>query len=142
MPEPAYSNPASISGGTEPARSLASGVLMPKSTADANATARPAVMASGRACGVRSWHDYARHRPTASRRGVRGVARYRESNAVRAARLAQTLHPAAGTQPPVMGMDGPSAHEAIGRYQDSFKAPPPVVNVINIGGAVSGGSGQ
>jgi uncharacterized lipoprotein len=60
-------------------------------------------------------------------------------NAVRAARLAQTLNPNAGTQPPVMGMDGVSAHEAIGRYEDSFKSPPPVVNVINIGGAVSGG---
>ena len=41
----------------------------------------------------------------------------------------------------VQGIDGRSAHEAIGRYQDSFKTPPPVVNVINIGGA-TGSSGR
>jgi hypothetical protein len=35
-------------------------------------------------------------------------------------------------------MDGKAAAEALGRYQDSFKTPPPVVNVINIGGAVGG----
>ena len=36
-------------------------------------------------------------------------------------------------------MDGRAAREAVGRYQDSFKSPPPVVNVINIGGSVGGG---
>ncbi len=59
-------------------------------------------------------------------------------DAVRAARLAQTLNPNAGTQPPVMGLEGTTAHEAIGRYQDTFKSPPPVVNVINIGGQIGG----
>jgi uncharacterized lipoprotein len=62
-------------------------------------------------------------------------------DAVRAAALAQTLNPAAGTQPAITGLDGPSAAEAVTRYQDSFKTPPPVVNVINIGGSVSGGGG-
>jgi hypothetical protein len=59
--------------------------------------------------------------------------------AVREARLAQTLNPGAVSTNPVMGMDGPAAREAAGRYRDSFKAPPPVVNVINIGGGVAGG---
>ena len=61
--------------------------------------------------------------------------------AVRSARQQMTIHPNAGTNPDsVAGMDGRASREAIVRYQDSFKTPPPVVNVINIGGAV--GSGQ
>ena len=61
----------------------------------------------------------------------------RFGDAVRQARQEMTLNPDAGTAAaPVVGMDGRSAYEALGRYQDSFKAPPPVVNVINIGGAV------
>ena len=64
----------------------------------------------------------------------------RFGDAVREARMRQTLNPAPSTDP-MAGMGGPAAYEAIGRYQDSFKAPPPVVNVINIGGAV-GGSGN
>lgn len=60
-------------------------------------------------------------------------------DAVRAAALAQTLNPAAGTQPAITGLDGPAAAEAVARYQDSFKAPPPVVNVINIGGQIGHG---
>ncbi|HWI81811.1 hypothetical protein [Ramlibacter sp.] len=64
----------------------------------------------------------------------------RFGDAVRAARLAQTINPAGVSDPnAVAGMDGKSAREAAIRYQDSFKAPPPVVNVINIGGAISGG---
>jgi uncharacterized lipoprotein len=63
-------------------------------------------------------------------------------DAVRAARLAQTLNPGAGTQPPVMGLDGVSANHAIERYENSFKSPPPVVNVINIGGSIGGGAGS
>jgi hypothetical protein len=61
----------------------------------------------------------------------------RFGQAVRDARLRMTIDPNAGSNPdPVFGMDGAAAHESIGRYEDSFKAPPPVVNVINIGGAV------
>jgi hypothetical protein len=33
-------------------------------------------------------------------------------------------------------MDGKAAKEAINLYQGSFKAPPPAVNVINIGGSL------
>lgn len=61
--------------------------------------------------------------------------------AVRNARQAMTINPNAGAAGgPVAGMDGAAANEAAGRYQDSFKKPPPVVNVINIGGSVSGQS--
>lgn len=60
----------------------------------------------------------------------------RFGDAVREARQRMTLNPNAGSNPdPVSGLDGRAAREAVGRYQDSFKAPPPVVNVINIGGA-------
>ncbi len=64
----------------------------------------------------------------------------RFGDAVRQARARMTLNPNAGANPdPIAGMDGRAAREAIGRYQDSFRAPPPVVNVINIGGSASGG---
>ena len=64
----------------------------------------------------------------------------RFGNAVREARMRMTLNPDAARNPnPVAGMDGRAAHEAYGRYHDSFKAPPPVTNVINIGGAIGGG---
>lgn len=60
----------------------------------------------------------------------------RFGDAVRESRQRMTLNPNAGANPdPIAGMDGRSAREAVGRYQDSFKAPPPVVNVINIGGS-------
>lgn len=56
--------------------------------------------------------------------------------AVRHSRLAMTINPGASANPDqVAGLDGQAARESITRYQDSFKAPPPVVNVINIGGA-------
>lgn len=56
-------------------------------------------------------------------------------NAVREARLRQTLNPDAGASAGALtGMDGAAAREAQVRYRDSYKAPPPVVNVINIGG--------
>jgi hypothetical protein len=59
----------------------------------------------------------------------------RFGDAVRQARSAMTIDPQAGTVPdPVAGMDGQAARAAIARYQDSFKLPPPVVNVINAGG--------
>jgi hypothetical protein len=64
----------------------------------------------------------------------------RFGDAVREARQRMTLNPNAGSNPDaVMGMDGRTSREAIVRYQDSFKSPPPVVNVINIGGALGGG---
>lgn len=63
----------------------------------------------------------------------------RFGDAVRQARLQQTLDPdASNNLTPVTGIDGPAAKEAIGRYQDSFKTPPPTFNVINIGGDLSG----
>lgn len=64
-------------------------------------------------------------------------------DAVRAARVAQTLNPDAGLKADVpTGLDGVAAKESIKRYHDSFKTPPPVTNVINIGGSVGGGGGQ
>jgi hypothetical protein len=57
----------------------------------------------------------------------------RFGDAVRQARHAMTIDPAAsGNRDPAAGLDGQAAREAIGRYQDSLKAPPPVTNVINI----------
>jgi hypothetical protein len=65
---------------------------------------------------------------------------HRFGDAVRQARQQMTINPNAGSNPDiVMGMDGRASQEAIVRYQNSFKAPPPVVNVINIGGGLSGG---
>ena len=59
----------------------------------------------------------------------------RFGDAVRQARIAMTIHPNASANPdPVAGIDGQAAREGLIRYQDSFKAPPPVINVINIGG--------
>ena len=59
----------------------------------------------------------------------------RFGDAVREARLRQTLDPSAGQSPTEEpGMDGFAARESIRNYQNSFKEPPPVVNVINIGG--------
>ena len=60
--------------------------------------------------------------------------------AVRQARQMMIINPNAGSNPdPIAGMDGKAAREASVRYQDSFKSPPPVTNVINIGGAIGGG---
>lgn len=65
----------------------------------------------------------------------------RFGDAVREARQKMTLNPSAGSSAdPVAGMDGRAAREAVGRYHESFKSPPPVVNVINIGGST--GSNQ
>jgi hypothetical protein len=57
----------------------------------------------------------------------------RFGDAVRQARSAMTVNPGPASTDPVAGIDGAAGREAIARYQDSFKAPPPVVNVINIG---------
>jgi hypothetical protein len=62
----------------------------------------------------------------------------RVGDAVRQARLAQVINPNAGSNPDqVAGIDGQAALEAQKRYHDSFREPPPVVNVINIGGTPS-----
>lgn len=59
-------------------------------------------------------------------------------SAVRVARAQQTINPDASRNPdPVAGMDGASAKEAVGQYQDSFKAPPSSFNVLNIGSNTS-----
>ncbi len=66
----------------------------------------------------------------------------RYGEAVTAAKDAQTFDPQASRKPKaVPGIDGIAAKEAMDRYVDSFKAPPPTMNVINIGGGLSG-SGQ
>ena len=64
--------------------------------------------------------------------------------AVREARLKMTINPDAGKNPDMaLGIHGAAAKETVIRYQNSFKAPPPVTNVINIGGSLgSGGGGQ
>lgn len=62
----------------------------------------------------------------------------RFGDAVRKARSAMTINPNPPPSPDqAAGIDGQAAREAITRYQDSFKAPPPVVNVINIHGAAA-----
>lgn len=59
-------------------------------------------------------------------------------DAVRSARQAQTLNPAASTNTdPALGIDARAAVNAQERYQDSFKNPPKSFEVINIGGAMS-----
>jgi hypothetical protein len=66
----------------------------------------------------------------------------RFGDAVRDAKRKMTINPDAGkTADPVTGMDGRASRETMVRYKDSFKAPPPVVNVINIGGGIGGGGG-
>ncbi len=60
----------------------------------------------------------------------------RFGDAVREARAAMTANPGAGDNPdPAAGIGGPAAAQALERYHESFKAPPPVVNVINVGAA-------
>jgi hypothetical protein len=54
--------------------------------------------------------------------------------AVRDSKLAMTISPNAGSsQDPVAGMDGKASRDALIQYQNSFKTPPPAVNVINLG---------
>jgi uncharacterized protein YceK len=63
----------------------------------------------------------------------------RFGDAVREAKLKMTINPNAGRNPDqVAGMDGKAGRDTIILYQDTFKAPPPVVNVINIGGGLGG----
>ena len=64
----------------------------------------------------------------------------RFGNAVREAKLKMIINPDAGKNPDqVLGMDGKSARETIIFYQNTYKEPPPPVNVINIGGSSGGG---
>jgi hypothetical protein len=66
----------------------------------------------------------------------------RFGNAVREASLAMTIDPDAGRRDDIVsGIDGRAAQEGIKRYQNSFKEPPPVTNVINIGGGFNGSNG-
>jgi hypothetical protein len=61
-------------------------------------------------------------------------------DAVRQARQMMILNPnVAVSNDPITGMDGKAAREASVVYQESFKKPAPVVNVINIGGQIGGG---
>ncbi len=64
----------------------------------------------------------------------------RFGDAVREARMAQTINPRPAASSP-QGIDGPAAHESMLRYQSSFRSPPPVVNVINVGTSGATGSG-
>lgn len=61
-------------------------------------------------------------------------------SAVRQNIAAQTINPNAGKNADqVAGVDGTAGVSAMERYHDSFKAPPPTFNVINIGGGIAGG---
>jgi hypothetical protein len=62
----------------------------------------------------------------------------RFGDAVREARARMTLNPNPPTAATAAGIDGRAAHEAQERYLESYKAPPPVVNVINIGAGRGG----
>jgi hypothetical protein len=62
----------------------------------------------------------------------------RFGDAVREARARQTLNPDAAAAPVTYGLDGKSARDAMVLYGKTFQSPPPVVNVINIGGSISG----
>ena len=64
----------------------------------------------------------------------------RFGDAVRAAKQKMIIDPDAGKNPDqAAGMDGRAARETVILYQGTYKAPPPAVNVINIGGAIGGG---
>ena len=55
----------------------------------------------------------------------------RFGQAVNAAKAQQTLNPQASLNPtPVSGLDGTAATESIGRYYDSFRAPPPTFEIF------------
>ena len=62
----------------------------------------------------------------------------RAGEAVTAVQSAQTLNPGFVRDPEaVSGIDGRAANESMNRYVESFRAPPPNINVINIGGSLS-----
>ncbi|SDD14845.1 hypothetical protein SAMN05444679_10830 [Variovorax sp. CF079] len=63
----------------------------------------------------------------------------RFGDAVRDAKRKMTINPDAGRNTDqALGMDGRASRESLLRYHDSYKTPPPAVNVINIGGAIGG----
>jgi hypothetical protein len=63
-------------------------------------------------------------------------------DAVREAKLKMIINPDVGKNPDqVAGMDGKAARETILLYQQTYTAPPPAVNVINIGGSLGSGGG-
>jgi len=62
----------------------------------------------------------------------------RAGEAVVSAQSAQTLNPRPVRDPDaVSGIDGRAAKESMDRYVESFRSPPPNINVINIGGSLS-----
>ncbi len=63
-------------------------------------------------------------------------------DAVRQARQGMAINTTPAPVEASAGIDGRAAREATGRYQESFKTPPPVVNVINIGGNSAGGGSR
>ncbi|BBL23099.1 MULTISPECIES: hypothetical protein [Comamonas] len=70
----------------------------------------------------------------------------RFGDAVRSARMQMTINPDAGKTPgtgadAASGMDGRATRHTLERYQQSYKSPPQAVNVINIGGSLSGAGG-
>jgi hypothetical protein len=61
----------------------------------------------------------------------------RFGEAVRGAKRQMTINPDAGRNADLAtGMDGRAARESVLRYQDTYKTPPPAINVINIGGGI------
>jgi hypothetical protein len=63
----------------------------------------------------------------------------RFGESVKAANRAQSIYPDGPPNREVAeGMDGAAAKEAMDRYINSFRAPPPTINVLNIGGAFTG----
>jgi hypothetical protein len=66
----------------------------------------------------------------------------RFGEALREGQMAMTIDPDAGLRgDDARGIDGRAAQESVKRYQDSFRRPPPVTNVINIGGNLGNSNG-
>lgn len=66
--------------------------------------------------------------------GVSGAGRDAFGEAVREARLRQTISPEAGLrEPPAPGIDAQAGVSAWRRYQESFRSPPPAAEVLGIG---------
>ena len=67
----------------------------------------------------------------------------RAGDAVTAAKSAQTLNPRPSRDPnAISGIDGRAAKESMDRYVESFRSPPPTMNVINIGGPLTDQQGR
>jgi len=62
--------------------------------------------------------------------------------AVTAAKYAQTLNPGGSRITTDPGIDGRAADETMKEYVKSFRSPPPTMNVINIGGPLTGQGSQ